>query len=185
MRPAERLAVAAPLAGRRVALGLRPVCARFLHKATGPSTRTFFREPRIPANSPPANAVRRIGLPRRPFLVALAGVGASRGGGIHASRALETPPLSAVITAGARPPARAGRGPVAAPGGQRRLEREVRHPLELPPARPAAGPPQRRPRDCDAHRARHPEGVATPAGGAQPAHRDVADGEHAARARRR
>src|SRR4051794_30449195 len=65
-------------------------------------------------------------MPRRPFLVALAGAAFLAAVEFTPSRAIETPPLSAVITAGvpARPAAAAGR-PVAAPVDSARLEREV------------------------------------------------------------
>ena len=58
----------------------RDVCARFLHRDGADPIRSGHscREPHIQANSPPANEVRRIGPPRRPFLVALAAAGCSR-----------------------------------------------------------------------------------------------------------
>jgi soluble lytic murein transglycosylase-like protein len=80
----------------------------------------------IPANSPAANAVRTTHLPRRPFVVALAGALFLAAVEFTPGRALETPPLSAVIAAGAHPRpslAAAAAAPAAVDSG--RLEREI------------------------------------------------------------
>ena len=83
------------------------------------------REPRIQANSPPANEVRRIGPPRRPFLVALAAVLLLGAVEYTPSRALQTPSLSAVIAAGARVPGAPTAAPIWFPVDSAVLEREV------------------------------------------------------------
>jgi soluble lytic murein transglycosylase-like protein len=61
----------------------------------------FFRELRIQANLPSANELRSAPGPRRPFLIALAAAGLLAALEFTPSRALETPPLSAVIAASA------------------------------------------------------------------------------------
>ena len=83
------------------------------------------REPRIQANSPPANEVRRFGPPRRPFLVALAAALLLGAVEYTPSRALETPSLSAVIAAGARIPGAPAVAPIWFPVDSAVLEREV------------------------------------------------------------
>ena len=85
----------------------------------------FCREPRIQANSPPANEVRRIGPPRRPFLVALAAALLLGAVEYTPSSALETPSLSAVIAAGARVPGAPAAWPIWFPVDSAVLEREV------------------------------------------------------------
>ena len=83
-----------------------------------------YREPRILVNSPPANEVRRLGPPRRPFLVALAAAALLAAVEYTPSRALETPSLSAVIAAGAHPGAPTA-VPIRLPVDSAVLEREV------------------------------------------------------------
>ncbi|HUR94779.1 MAG TPA: transglycosylase SLT domain-containing protein [Gemmatimonadales bacterium] len=80
----------------------------------------------ILANSPYANELRTTGLPRRPYLVALAVTALLAAVEFTPSQALDTPPLSAVITAGATAPRRSVAAmPAAVAVDSARLEREV------------------------------------------------------------
>jgi soluble lytic murein transglycosylase-like protein len=80
---------------------------------------------------PQGNELRQTGMPRRPFLVALAATGLLAALEFTPSQALETPPLSAVIHAGAPVPRPATMatmpvvGSMAVPIDSARLEREV------------------------------------------------------------
>jgi soluble lytic murein transglycosylase-like protein len=75
---------------------------------------------------PPANEVRTTGMPRRPFLVALAASALLAAVEFTPSQAIATPPLSAVIAAGAPGYGRlAAAAPLPVPVDSARLEREV------------------------------------------------------------
>ena len=100
-------------------------------------------------------------MPRRPFLVALAGSALLAAVEFTpVGRGRDAPAFRRDRCRSPGPSARRGSGRSAAPVDSARLERDVCLALRLPPARPAARPAQRRPGDRDPHRARDPQGIA-------------------------
>ena len=85
----------------------------------------FARSRQIQAKPPSSNEVRRIGPPRRPFLVVLATTLLMAAVEYTPSRALETPSLSAAIAAGVRFPGAPATPAIRLPVDTALLEREV------------------------------------------------------------
>ena len=77
------------------------------------------------ANSPPPNELRSSRMPRRPFLVALALTALLAALEFTPSGAVETPPLSALVAAGAPTGGAPAVRPIALPMDSAALEREV------------------------------------------------------------